>query len=383
MRNLLPSFVALLVLGACAANEAEPEVAEATAAATTAPSAEPAATAAAVVAPTPEELKKAEDAKPLQADFAKQTEEISKEKARFTAELEAKVKALAETNNTDTAKALKALLASDHRTPGDSARDSWRHPVETLTFFKLKPNQKVLEFGGGGGWYTELLAPLLSKNGKLSVTGADPNGPVTERSTLYGQRMKSFIDKSPALGSKIDFVLVDPKKPNAGADASYDLVIAMRELHGWQNRDVIDHNMAEAFRVLKPGGFFGVEQHRAKEDADVKASSKNGYLPEKYVIERAVAAGFKLDAKSEINANPKDTKDHSEGVWMLPPNLRAPEKDANKAGYDKAKYAAIGESDRMTLRFVKPKTAAKPAADKPGADKPAAKPAADKPAAKK
>ena len=156
--------------------------------------------------------------------------------------------------------------------------------------------------------------------------------------------------------------MVDPKKVSLGAEGSYDLVIAMREMHGWQNRDVLDQNLAETFRVLKPGGVFGVEQHRAKDDADPKVSSKNGYLPQKYVIARAEAAGFKLEARSEINANPKDTKDHVEGVWMLPPNTRAPEKEANKAGYDKAKFEAIGESDRMTLRFVKPKTAAKPAA---------------------
>jgi predicted methyltransferase len=363
MRNLIISS-SLLALVACAGSEPQPEVAEATATPAAA-TAEPQATAATTAAPaalSPEEQKKADDAKKLQADFAKQAQDIAKEKARFTPELEAKVKALSEANNTDTKKALTAILASDHRAPGDSARDKWRHPVETLTFFNLKPNQTVLEFGGGGGWYTELLAPLVAKNGKLAVTGTDPNGPTTERNTLYGQRIKSFIDKSPALGSKIDLVVIDPKKPSIGADNSYDLVIAMREMHGWTNRDMVDQNLAEAFRVLKPGGVFGVEQHRAKDDADPKTASKNGYLPQKFVIERAEAAGFKLDAKSEINANPKDTKDYPEGVWMLPPNTRAPEKEANKAGYDKAKYEAIGESDRMTLRFVKPKTAAKPAA---------------------
>ena len=368
MRNLIISS-SMLALVACAGSEREPVVAEATATPAAA-TAEPqsvdtaAATTAAPAALSPEEQKKADDAKKLQADFAKQATEIAKEKARFTPELEAKVKALSEANHTDTKKGLTLILASDHRAPGDSARDKWRHPVETLTFFNLKPNHKVLEFGGGGGWYTELLAPLLAKNGKLAVSGADPNGPTTERNTLYGQRIKSFIDKSTSLGSKIDLVVIDPKKPNLGADGSYDLVIAMREMHGWQNRDMLDQNLAETFRVLKPGGVFGVEQHRAKDDADPKVSSKNGYLPEKYVIARAEAAGFKLDAKSEINANPKDTKDHPEGVWMLPPNLRAPEKEANKAGYDKAKYEAIGETDRMTLRFVKPKTAAKPAAKK-------------------
>jgi len=226
-------------------------------------------------------------------------------------------------------------------------RDAWRHPVETLSFFGLKPESKVLEFGGGGGWYTEIVAPFVAKKGKMAVSGTDPNGARTVRATLYGQRLKAFLDKSPALGGRIDFLIIDPDKANLGPDSTYDLVFAMREMHGWHRNGNLDKNLSEAFRVLKPGGIFGVEQHRAKADADPKASAEKGYLPEKFVIERAVAAGFKLEGKSEINANPKDTKDYEDGVWMLPPNLRAPEAD-------KAKYKAIGESDRMTLKFVKP-----------------------------
>lgn len=293
------------------------------------------------------DAKKAEEQRKLAADFAKLDADIAKEKARFTPELEAKTRALAEKDHVNLEKALRGIMASDHRTPGDAARDKWRHPVETLSFFGVKPSSHVLEFGGGGGWYTELLAPLLAKKGELTVTGPDPAGPRTLRPTLYGTRIKAFIDKSPALGSKIQFVVAS-EKPNLGAAASQDVVIAMREMHGWQRNNLLEHNLAEVFRVLKPGGVFGVEAHRAKPDADPKVSAEKGYLPEKYVIEQVTRAGFKLEAKSEVNANPRDTRDHADGVWMLPPNLRVPEAD-------KAKYQAIGESDRMTLKFVKPR----------------------------
>lgn len=294
-----------------------------------------------------EDPKKAEEQKKLAADFQKLEADIAKEKARFTPALEAKTAALAGKDHGNVEKALREILASEHRTPGDSDRDRWRHPVETLTFFGIQPTSHVLEFGGGGGWYTEILAPLLAKKGKLAVTGPDPNGPRTERPTLYGTRIKAFLDKSPALGGKVQFVVVG-KEPALGAENTYDLVLAIREMHGWVRNGAMDHNLKEVFRVLKPGGTFGVVAHRSKPDADPKQAAEKGYLPEKWVIEQVTAAGFKLEAKSEVNANKKDTKDHPDGVWMLPPNLRAPEAD-------KAKYQAIGESDRMTLKFVKPK----------------------------
>ena len=148
------------------------------------------------------------------------------------------------------------------------------------------------------------------------------------------------------IGVDWGLVIPDDKK------GTFDAVLSFRNLHGWQNRNVLDKNLTAVFEALKPGGYLGVEAHRAKPGADPKESGKKGYLPEAYVIERAEAAGFKLDAKSEINANPKDTTDHPEGVWTLPPTLRLGDKD-------KEKYLAIGESDRMTLRFIKPKTAAK------------------------
>jgi predicted methyltransferase len=293
------------------------------------------------------DAKKAEEAKKLEADFAKLAADIAKEKARFTPDLEAKTKSLAEKDHGNVEKALREILGSEHRAPGASDRDKWRHPVETLLFFGIKPDSKVLEFGGGGGWYTEVLSPLVAKKGKLAVSGPDPNGPRTERRTLYGQRIRAFLDKSPSLGGKVQFIAVG-EKPALGPEGQFDLVVAIREIHGWQRNGVFEHNVAEVMRVLKPGGVFGVVAHRAKPDADVKASVEKGYLPEKWVIEQITKAGFKLESKSEINANAKDTKDHAEGVWALPPNLRVPDAE-------KAKFQAIGESDRMTLKFVKPK----------------------------
>jgi predicted methyltransferase len=174
---------------------------------------------------------------------------------------------------------------------------------------------------------------------------------MTARSTFYGKRLRGFLDKAPELGEKVDYIVVDPEAGitlPADKKGTFDIILAFRNFHGWQNRNVLDKNLAAVFEALKPGGILGVEAHRAKPGADPKESAKKGYLPEAYVIERAQAAGFKLDAKSEINANPKDTTDHPEGVWTLPPTLRLGDKDREK-------YTAIGESDRMTLRFVKPK----------------------------
>jgi predicted methyltransferase len=296
-------------------------------------------------APAPD-AKKLEEQKKLEEDFAKLEADLAKEKARFTDDVRKQLGALASKAHGDTKVALGAILKGSHRTPGNADRDKWRHPVETLGFFQVKPTSSVLELDAGGGWYTELLAPLLASKGKLSVTGPDPNGPTTERATLYGKRLRGFLDKAPELGSKVSFVVVDRAAPKFGDADAYDVVLAMRTLHNWERAGTLDKNLAEAFRVTKPGGVFGVEQHRAAAGADPKTVSEKGYLPEQYVIDRAVAAGFKLDQKSEINANAKDTRDHADGVWSLPPSYRSGDKD---------KYAAIGESDRMTLRFVKPK----------------------------
>jgi predicted methyltransferase len=295
--------------------------------------------------------------------------------ARWTPELHAEAKALADKTFPNGKAAIQAAMTSKIRKPGDAERDKARHPAETLDFFGFKPTMTVLEFGPGEGWYTQLLAPALGKKGKLIVTNTDPNGPPDERSTFYGQRFKLFLDTSPEAFGKVETVAIDNKAPKLPQDGTVDLVILARELHGMVQQGKMTEWLAEIQKALKPNGVLGIEQHRAKADANAEESAKKGYLPEKWVIEKVEAAGFKLAGKSEINANPKDTKDYADGVWTLPPSYRLGDKDREK-------YAAIGESDRMTLKFTKVAAKAAPKGDKPAAATPAAKPAAATPAAK-
>jgi predicted methyltransferase len=313
-------------------------------------------------ATTPEEQKKAKAARELQEDRAKWEGDNKTELARWTPELHAASKALADKTYPSGRAALQAAIAGKHRKPGNAERDKYRHPLETLEFFGFKPTLTVLEVGPGEGWYTELLAPALAAKGKLIDTTGDPNGPVDERSTFYGLRFKSFLEKAPELYGKVQATVVDNKAPSLGLEGTVDLAVVMREVHGMVNSGSLGAWLASINKALKPGGVLGVEEHRAKADADPVESSKKGYVPEKWLIDQVETAGFKLAGKSEVNANPKDTKDYPEGVWTLPPTFALESKDHDK-------YAAIGESDRMTLKFVKapppkatPATPPKPAA---------------------
>jgi predicted methyltransferase len=243
----------------------------------------------------------------------------------------------APTATTDTAAKIQAVLAMPHRSEANRARDKYRHPVETLGFFGLRDDQTVVELWPGGGWYTEVLAPLLKDHGKLVVTN-----------TAKGTKYNEMLAARPDLYGKVEVRVIDPPKDiNLGPDGSADLVVTFRNIHGWVPGGYDDKVYAAAYRVLKSGGTFGVEEHRAKPGADPAELKDTGYVSEDFVIKRVEAAGFKLAAKSEINANPKDTKDYPKGVWTLPPTLR-------NGDVDKDKYLAIGESDRMTLKFVKP-----------------------------
>jgi predicted methyltransferase len=313
-----------------------------------APMTSAAATAPAAKEMSPEEKKKAQAAKELAADRAKWETEAKAEDARFNADVHAEAKKLAEAKYASIDAALKAVVAGKHRQPMNAERDKDRHPLETLKFFGLTPKMTVLEYGPGGGWYTELLAPTLAAQGKLIVTTTDPKGPPDARSTFYGERLVRFLDRAPEVYGKVERIVIDSKNPQFGLEEKVDMVVVMRAMHGLHRDKLLPGFLAQAFKALKPGGILAVEQHRAKPDANADESAKQGYLPEAFVVAQAEAAGFKLDKKSEINANPKDTKDHPEGVWTLPPTLELGDKD-------KAKYMAIGESDRMTLRFVKPK----------------------------
>jgi predicted methyltransferase len=293
-----------------------------------------------------EEKKKAEAAAELKQDRAKMEADHKAEVARLTPEIHAQAKALAEKSYPSTRAALEAALAGKHRKPGNADRDKYRHPVETLTFLGLQPKMTVIELSPGEGWYTELLAPTLAKRGKLLVTNGDPNGPIDQRRTFYAQRTKLFLERLPELYGKVETITVDDAAPNLGHQGDVDMVLLFRELHGMVTGKRLDKWLAAIHQALKPNGVLGIEQHRAKPDAAPEKSAQDGYLPEKWVIETIEAAGFKLAGKSEVNANKKDTKDHPEGVWTLPPGYALGDKD-------RAKYAAIGESDRMTLKFVK------------------------------
>jgi predicted methyltransferase len=336
--------------------------------------------------PTPEEKKKAEALKKLQEDRTKWQEENKAELARWTPEMHAAAKALADKTYPNMRAAIQAAMASPHRKPGNADRDKYRHPLETLTFFGVKPMMSVLEVGPGDGWYTELIAPAVAAKGKLVDTVNDPNGPEDQRGTFFGQRFKALLDKAPELFGNVQTVVVDGKAPRLDMDGTIDLVLVMREIHGMVDGGTLDAWLGEIRKALKPNGVLGIEEHRAKGDADPAESAKRGYVPEKWLIDHVEAAGFKLAGKSEVNANPKDTKDYPEGVWTLPPTLRLGDKDREK-------YQAIGESDRMTLKFVKgpdksaaPKTPDKPAAsktpDKSGASKADKSAASKAPAAK-
>ena len=248
--------------------------------------------------------------------------------------------------------ALDEAIAGDWRTPANVARDRFRNPGPTLAFFGLQPGMTVVEVSpGSGAWWAEILAPWIKRGGGTYVAAiTDPAKATSERARDYftadNAKLRERLAAAPAQFDAVVLREVDPAAPVYGEPGSADAVLTFRNLHGWMRNGQAEAQMKAFFDVLKPGGVLGLEQHRA--DADVPREQINGYVSEAQVIALAEGAGFVLEERSEINANPKDTKDHPNGVWTLPPNLNVPE------GEDKAKYEAIGESDRMTLRFRKP-----------------------------
>jgi predicted methyltransferase len=242
---------------------------------------------------------------------------------------------------------LKAAIAGQHRTPANVARDAARHPYETLSFFGITPSMTVVELVPEGGWYTEILAPYLREKGQLIGAGDTLK---IEKPSPYALMFKKLLDSNPAVYDKVQIgVFQPPKNFDFAKPESVDMVLTFRNVHNWVEDG--DQNMVATFKAifnsLKKNGVFGVVDHRRPVAMPQDAKAQNGYVHEAYVIRLAEAAGFRLAAKSEINANRKDTADHPKGVWTLPPSF------ANK-DVDRAKYAAIGESDRMTLKFVKP-----------------------------
>jgi len=242
--------------------------------------------------------------------------------------------------------ALKSAVAGDHRSDKNKARDQYRHPVETLNFFGFSPEMTVVEITPGGGWYTEILAPALKGKGKLY--GA--HYPDTGEDNYYSNSRKRLEKKLASNVVFSDVVLTDfvPRKQSELApQGSADLVLTFRNLHNWKDEGV-EQVFKDAFNALKAGGVLGVVEHRLP--AGVAPEKAVGYVSEAKTIKQAKAAGFRFAGASEINANPKDMAQHPKGVWTLPPVLRLGEQD-------KDKYLAIGESDRMTLKFVKPENA--------------------------
>jgi predicted methyltransferase len=240
---------------------------------------------------------------------------------------------------------LDGMLAGSWRSPANTARDVYRHPKATLQFFGIRPDQTVIEITPGGGWYSEILAPLLHDNGHYIAAVQAPAGGGEARRDGDALHQKFAADAAHYGNAK--FVEFDPKAPVLGAPGSADLVLTFRNVHNWVMADTAPAMFKAFFAVLRPGGVLGVVDHRADDDASLATVKQSGYLPTRYVVKLATEAGFTLDESSEINANPKDTKNYPKGVWTLPPTLTLGEQD-------KAKYQAIGESDRMTLRFVKP-----------------------------
>jgi predicted methyltransferase len=250
-------------------------------------------------------------------------------------------------------KAIDAALTGDWRTPEARSRDAFRHPLDALVFWGLKPGMTILELQPGGGWWTEILAPYARiTNGEFYATAADLADPALSDNARKGRTDFEAKYADPTVYGKINLVNWGAKAAPLPAE-KFDFVLAARVFHGWMNGNSQDANLAKIYASLKPGGILAVEQHRGNPGAP---PVKDGYVTEQAVIDAATKAGFKLDGKSEINANPKDTKDHPFGVWTLPPTRQSSENGKPvEPSFDRAKYDAIGESDRMTLRFVKPK----------------------------
>ena len=238
--------------------------------------------------------------------------------------------------------AITTAVAAPTRTPTNVERDTYRNPAETLAFFGVKPGDTVVELWPGGGWYTEILAPLAKAGGGTLYVAAPWErglGRIKEKQAADAATYGALkLAEFPATGA-------GTKVP----DGSADVVLTFRNVHNWRfgGADKTADAFKQIFAMLKPGGTLGVVEHRLNEDDDAAKEEKSGYMKESSIIAFAEAAGFKLAEKSEINANPKDTKDYEKGVWTLPPNLR-------EGDTDRAKYVGIGESDRMTLKFVKP-----------------------------
>lgn len=246
------------------------------------------------------------------------------------------------------------ILAGDWREETNRARDVFRNPKETLTFLGLQPNMTVVEVWPGGGWYTDVIAPFVKDDGKYYAAGFDPATDNERIVQSIGNFQKKFIDNPETFGA-VTATVFGPNVGDIAPAGSADMVLTFRNVHNWVPRGYAEEGFVQMYRALKPGGILGVVDHRLPADAEIDEKLSSGYIPEAMVIELAEKAGFVLDGASDINNNAKDTANHPFGVWTLPPVSRsAPRGEDADEAFDQAKYNAIGESDRFTLRFKKP-----------------------------
>ena len=250
---------------------------------------------------------------------------------------------------------LEWAIGGDWRSAEDKARDRWRHPLKSLEFWGLKPGMEVVEFWPGTGWYTDIIAPFLTQTkGALYAANLEahtPSEPAAQVVAAYRRKLAA----RPDLYGAVKVTAFGPTSGPVAPVGTADLVLFLRNLHNWMAAGLAEKAFRDALAALKPGGVLGVEEHRARPGGAPDILASTGYVQTAYVMQIAKEAGFTFAAASEINANPKDSKDHPFGVWTLPPTrLSAPRgKPANPA-FNHARYDAIGESDRMTLTFVKP-----------------------------
>ena len=253
-------------------------------------------------------------------------------------------------------KTIAESVAGSWRSAADRARDPWRHPAESLAFWGLAPGATVVEFWPGAGWYTEILAPFLAAtDGKLYAAhpqAGDPPDPAVSRMV---EAYRTRFGDGAALYGKVEITAFGPTSGPVAPAGAADLVLFLRNLHNWMAAGIAEKAFRDAFVALKPGGVLGVEEHRAAPGGVPDVLAQTGYVDQAYAIRLGQEAGFRLAAASEINANPKDTRDHPFGVWTLPPVRRSsPRGKAPDPAFDHTRYDAIGESDRMMLKFVKP-----------------------------
>lgn len=244
----------------------------------------------------------------------------------------------------DAAEALRAAIAAPHRSEANRARDAHRHPEEVLTLFEVRPDSTVIELWPFGGWYAEILAPLVREQGKYIAAIMDPEA-ANERELGYNTSLQQIFDANPALFDRVATVPLSKLHTELAPEGTADVVLTFRNIHNWAWAGIEKEIFAGAYRALKPGGVLGVVEHRHADPAFHPAQPGQAYVGEEWAIQMIESVGFKLEERSEVNANPKDTKDYP--VWSLPPNYM-------RGDTDREKYTAIGESDRFTLKFRKP-----------------------------